>query len=192
MTHEDDQTRRLLQSADPARTLPALRSDDLHRRMETAMTPTPATSQSKKRGWIFAGAGGVALAAAAALLIPTAVGPAMGSTTLDQVASGGPAAMCAEVTPESIAAGDSAFRADVAGVDGQVVTLRVTDRFKGDVKDTVITTQGDGAGIDGEPLVFEPGTSYLITTREGVIASCGLSGPDTPELNALYQEVAGR
>ena len=69
---------------------------------------------------------------------------------------------------------------------GDTVTLAVTDRFRGDVGDTVVTTQGDGAISDGGPLVYEAGRTYLIASADGTVLSCGLSGIASDELAAVY------
>jgi hypothetical protein len=93
---------------------------------------------------------------------------------------------CANVTVDSFADVDLAFEAQVASIAGDTVTLRVTDRFAGEVADTVLTTQGDGQISDGGPLVYEPGVTYLIASVDGRVLSCGRSGVENPELRSIY------
>lgn len=149
---------------------------------------------ARPRRRLLLGAAGAAGAAAitAALAVPAIIGTPSAVTALDQPVSGGPAAMCAVVTPEAVASYGTSFRADVTGIDGDTVTLAVTERFDGEVADTVTTTQGDGAGIDGGPLVFEPDRSYLLTTNsDGMIVTCGVSGEADAGLTAVYTEAFG-
>lgn len=188
-----EDTRRLIARADPSASLAPLRGDEVARLLEVTMTNTTtptnsASRRSNRRRWVIGGASGLAAAAAAAVVIPLAAGPAIGATSLEQPASGGPAAMCAEVTADAIASYDTAFSAQVASIDGGTVTLTVQDRLHGDMKNTVTVPQGDGAGIDGAPLVFVDGGDYLISTRDGMIITCGVSGENTPELSSLYQQ----
>ena len=115
------------------------------------------------------------------------VGTSGAATALTQPSSGGPAAMCAQVTPEAVAAAGTSFRADVRSIADGTVTLSVDERFAGEVGDTVTVTQGDGAGIDGEPIVFVEGESYLLSANaDGVIVTCGVSGVADEGLTAVY------
>ncbi|MCM6761877.1 hypothetical protein NB037_05530, partial [Rathayibacter sp. ZW T2_19] len=118
-----------------------------------------------------------------------ALGPGSAPTRLEQAPAGsGLSAMCAVVTAEAIADSDTAFRAEATGIDGDVVTLTVLDALHGEVGETVTAPQGGGTAIDGEPLRFDEGSTYLLATRDGVISTCGLSGEDSPELAELYAE----
>jgi hypothetical protein len=94
--------------------------------------------------------------------------------------------MCLEITPDVVAASDIAFRAEVTGIEGGVVSLRVTERFAGEVGDIVQVDQGDDEPIDGAPLVFVDGATYLVSTEGTTIGSCGESGIVSPELEAIY------
>jgi hypothetical protein len=191
MTDPDaHELRRLIRAADPASSLAPLRDDQLARLVEDAMTQNPARTTARRRAPLFAGLGALAGGlAAAAVALTLALGPGSAPTRLDQPPAGsGLSAMCAVVTAEAIADSDTAFRAEVTGIDGDVVTLSVLDVLHGDVGDTVTAPQGGGTAIDGEPLQFAEGATYLLATRDGVISTCGLSGEDSPELEALYTE----
>jgi hypothetical protein len=97
-------------------------------------------------------------------------------------------AMCMALSPELIRQGELAFRADVTGIDAGIVTLQVTERFQGDVGDLVQVEQGDGVPIDGAPIVFENGATYLISSDGETIGGCSGSGVASPELEALFDE----
>ena len=51
---------------------------------------------------------------------------------------------------------------------------------------TLVAPEGMEALIGG--VTFEPGQQYLISATEGVVNYCGLSGPATPELQALFDQ----
>lgn len=198
MTDPDaHELRRLIRAADPASSLAPLRDDQLARLAEDAMTQKPATTPARttarRRAPLFAGLGALAGGlAAAAVALTLALGPGSAPTRLDQPSAGsGLSAMCAVVTAEAIADSDTAFRAEATGIDGDVVTLSVLDVLHGEVGDTVTAPQGGGTATDGEPLRFDEGSTYLLATRDGVISTCGLSGEDSPELEALYTEAFG-
>lgn len=184
-----DVTRRLIRRGDPAASLAAVSADRLARLTEDAMTTTPSTRPATRprpglRTWLIAGAGTLAAGAAAAVILPTLLTP---SVTVLQLSDADPlTTMCLEITPEVVAASDLAFRAEVTGIANGVVSLRVTERFAGDVGDIVQVQQGDDMPIDGAPLVFVDGATYLVSTDGTTIGSCGESGIVSPELEAIY------
>lgn len=187
---DHDHLRRSLRRADPAASLPPLSTDRFERLLkDTTMTDTatptatPTTSGSRTR-LAFAAVGGLAAAGIAAFAIVISI-PASAPTVLE-AAPGGVAMKCAAVTVDSFADVDLAFEAQVASIDGGTVMLHVTDRFAGEVADTVVTTQGDGQISDGGPLVYEAGATYLIASVDGRVLSCGQSGVENPELRSIY------
>lgn len=189
--HDQDDLRRMIRRADPSASLAPLRGDELTRLTEDTMTrtdPAPVGARTPRRGWILAGGGILVAAAAGAFLLPMAFTSPAAPARLDLAPGGGPTAMCAQVTPEVIGQAEDAFRATVTSIEGGVVTLRVDERFTGDIGDTVEVAQGEDTAIDGAPLVFTDGTAYLIAATDGVVATCGVSDVDSPELEALYQE----
>jgi hypothetical protein len=183
MKPTDDDLDRTLRGADPAASLRPLSPARFERLMkDTTMTPTTTTRAPRTR--ILVIAGGVAATAIAAFAITTSL-PASAPTHLNGGISG-IAVKCAAPTVESYADVDLAFEATVASIDGDTVTLHVTDRFTGTVTDTVVTTQGDGAISDGGPLVYQAGETYLIAAIDGTVLSCAQSGVESPELRELY------
>lgn len=185
--------RSLIRRADPAATLAPVSADRLTRLTEDAMTtdtttrPAAETIRSRPglRTWVIAGAGTLAAGAAAALVVPALLAPPT-VTTLQLSTTDPLTTMCLEITPEVVAAADLAFRAEVTGIDGGIVSLRVTERFTGEVGDVVQVEQGDDEPIDGAPLVFVDGATYLVATEGTTIGSCGESGVVSPELEAIY------
>jgi hypothetical protein len=185
-----DVTRRLIARGDPAATLAAVSADRLNRLTEDAMTtplstrPAPARPRPGLRTWLIAGAGTLAAATAAAVVLPGLLTP---SITVLELSDADPlTTMCLEITPDVVAAADIAFRADVTSIEGGIVSLRVTERFAGQVGDIVQVEQGDDEPIDGAPLVFVDGATYLVATDGTTIGSCGESGIVSPELEAIY------
>ncbi|NII52161.1 hypothetical protein [Frigoribacterium endophyticum] len=191
--HDDNQVIAWMRDADPVSDLTPLPAWQLERLKETAMTTTtttPAPARNRRR--LFAVAGISAAAAAAIIGGVVLTGPGStggGVTALSAPAAGGPAAMCAEVTPEALASSTLAFRGTVTSTADGLVTFRVDDVFTGDVEQTVTVSQGDSdVPVDGAAPVFEDGGTYLVSTTENVIQSCGLTGEDSPELSSLYDQ----
>lgn len=189
MNDIDDDLRSRLRRADPAASLPPLSPDRFERLMkDTTMAETTTQTTTRPDGirtrFAFGAVGGLAAAAIATFAIVASM-PATAPTVLE-AAPGGIAMKCATVTVESFADVDLAFEAQVASIAGDTVTLHVTDRFAGEVADTVVTTQGDGQISDGGPLVYESGATYLIASVDGRVLSCGQSGVENPELRSIY------
>jgi len=212
---EDSELRRLVRSTDPAEGLAPLTREELAAHRERAIgeraafggaTDDRTTADGRTTGrsgndhdpaprrrrspWLIVGVGALAVGAAASLLLPFALGVTTGgsASALRLPATGGPMDMCAQVTAEALAPAQLAFRAEVASIDDGTVTLRVLDRFAGDVGDTVSVTQAEESVVDGAPIVFERGVDYLIAADGDTILTCGLSATDSPELTSLYRE----
>ncbi|MCJ1701443.1 hypothetical protein MT356_17175 [Rathayibacter festucae] len=210
---EDSELRRLVRSTDPAEGLAPLTRAQLAEHRERAMggqatggpavggqgtdpgdsdphDSDPAAVRRRRSPWLIVGVGALAVGAAASLLLPFALGVTTGgsASALRLPATGGPMDMCAPVTAEALAPSQLAFRAEVASIDDGTVTLRVIDRFAGDVGDAVTVTQAAESAVDGAPIVFERGIDYLIAADGDTILTCGLSAADSPELTSLYRE----
>lgn len=212
---EDSELRRLVRSTDPAEGLAPLTGAQLAEHRERAMSdrtrstagdraqgdrattdpaaapdPDPAAVRRRRSPWLIVGVGALAVGAAASLLLPFALGVTTGgsASALRLPATGGPMDLCAPVTAEALAPSQLAFRAEVASIDDGTITLRVIDRFAGDVGDTVAVTQAEESAVDGAPIVFERGVDYLIAADGDTILTCGLSATDSPELTSLYRE----
>jgi hypothetical protein len=190
--HDDNQVIAWMRDADPVSDLTPLPAWQLERLKETAMTPTTTAAPARSRRRLVAVVGISAAAAAAIIGGVVLAGPGSpggGVTALSAPAAGGPAAMCAEVTPEGLASSTLAFRGTVTSTADGLVTFRVDDVFTGDVEQTVTVPQGDSdMPVDGAAPVFEDGVTYLVSTTENTIQSCGLTGEDSPELSSLYDQ----
>lgn len=82
-----------------------------------------------------------------------------------------------------------AFEGTVTAVEGDTVTLRVDNWYRGDeaVGEVVLNApQGMEALIGGIP--FETGGRYLISAQGGSVNYCGFSGEATPDLRAGFEQ----
>ena len=97
-------------------------------------------------------------------------------------------AMCMQISPELIADTQVAFKGTVQTSENGIVTLTIDQPYKGTDAQmaTLVAPEGMEALIGG--VTFEPGQQYLITATDGVVNYCGLSGPATPELQALFDQ----
>lgn len=180
---DDDMLRHRLRRIDPAAPLqPATETEIL--RMVNNATSTPKTTKSRKP--LFIGLGALTAGVAAAAIVGVSLS-GNDLTRIDNPAAGGPAAMCAELTPETMARADLAVAGTVTNINGDEVTLHVTTRYTGDSSDEIILQQQDADQPSelsaGE---FVTGQDYLISSIDGVLTLCGQSGPATPELQQLY------
>ncbi len=155
--------------------------------------PTPAPTRSRRL--VVGIASGLAAFGAAAIAAVVAVPLLTGGgepTVLAMPEGGDATSMCMRIEPEQIAQAEVAFRAEATAVDGDTVTLRVTEVFTGDVASTVQIPQGDRMDGDFSGVEFAAGESYLIAATDGVVGLCGASGVESPELSALYAEAFDR
>jgi hypothetical protein len=97
-------------------------------------------------------------------------------------------AMCMQVSPELIADTQVAFKGTVQTSEAGIVTLSIDQAYKGTDAQvaTLVAPDGQQALIGG--VSFEPGQQYLVTATDGVVNYCGLSGPASPELQALFDQ----
>ena len=81
------------------------------------------------------------------------------------------------------AAGTAAGDGLTAAADPMVAFEGVSKRFAAG------RTSAEVAALDGVDFVV--GTRYLVTAVDGVVTSCGLSGPATPEFEQIFTDVFG-
>lgn len=138
----------------------------------------------------------IAAAAAVAVVVGGAVAVSQNTDDADggvplalSLAAEDSMAMCMEVTPDSLAAASQvAFEGTVASIDGDVATLDVDRWFAGEETSEVTVTSPDpsmAALLGGVEL--ETGARYLISAADGMVLSCGLSGPSEPNLTAIFE-----
>jgi len=201
MNDDDDAMRRRMRRADPARDVAPAAIERLDRITETIMSssihttnqttdhtePAASATPGRRLVWVISVAvAGAAAAVAAAVVIGT--GGAGSPTRLLAPEAVGPATSCAVITAEGLAMNDLAFAATVTGIEGDEVALTVSERFRGEVGDTVVVAQGTDPNLEYSTGQFAEGQSYLVAVTGDAAASCGLTGPDSPELRALYEE----
>lgn len=196
--HDDDQRlREQLRRVDPVRDLAPFPPTWLDHRMEQTMTDSTDTAsatmaQPARRRPVWIAAAAAALVAGAAIVVPLTLGGAPTTEVLAHPSGGGiSAGSCLPVTPEGLLSQEKAFAAQVIAVDGDTVTLEVTERFAGEVADRVEVTQPDAIDSDFSSVAFELGESYLVAAGDGTIRGCGLSGTDSSELRAIYDAAFG-
>ncbi|MDT5044028.1 MAG: hypothetical protein QOE51_5013 [Actinoplanes sp.] len=187
----DDELAGQLRSADPAAKLAPLSPDRVKRLLETAMTNTTLDKPSaplRHRRLIFSGAGLAAAAAAAVFAIGVFLGATHGGTVTSLVNQDGEA-MCAPPTADDLSRAPLAFEGRVKQIKDGVVTLAVTRSYAGKPADLVEIHQSDNTAtaLIGD-TVFETGGTYLIAASDGKAWACGLSGLETPKLQALYEQ----
>jgi hypothetical protein len=138
--HDDDHLlREDLRRIDPARDLAPHPPTWLSHRMEQIMTTPTSTAHETtaeparaRRVWIVAAA--AALAVGAAVVVPLALAGAPTTEVLALPNDGGTTiGSCLPVTPEGLSSQEKAFAANAIAIDGDTVTLHVTERFAGDV-----------------------------------------------------------
>jgi len=159
---------------------------------DTQSTEPPTQTAQKRRPKWFA----PALAVAAAAIV------AVGGAAVAGVFDGGdpeptvltlstgetdPATMsCIALDPSLVAQSPVAFRAVVDTVEGERVTMNVDTWYAGGDADVVELTAPAGMEALIGGLDFVPGETYLVSAYDGVVSYCGLTGPATPELQAMY------
>ncbi|PTL71658.1 hypothetical protein C1I63_01545 [Rathayibacter caricis DSM 15933] len=173
----DGDLRALLRAIDPAASLPPLSDRELA--VVLAGTDRDDAPPRRRSPWLIAGVGALAVAAIASLLLPLAFALATSSARLSGATNGCPADPAA-----ALASAQVAFRAEVRSIDDGTVELRVLERFAGEVGDSVTVTQGRG-------VTWQTGTDYLLAADENALLGCGLTGPSSPELTGLYEDVFG-
>lgn len=113
---------------------------------------------------------------------------AAAATTLELTLPAAQTGRCMPPSVENLQAQDTAFEGVVTAVAGGTATIDVTQTFKGEEVDTVTVDVPDG---DLQDLVlavdFEQGQTYLVSSLDGQVSVCGLSGQADGLLDDLYQ-----
>ena len=107
-----------------------------------------------------------------------------------QTAGGDPMMqMCMMFDVKQLSTAGLAFGGTVTSIGDGKVTLDVDRWFKGGNADQVtiaIPPGGDNVALDG--VEFVPGKRFLISATDGVLGTCGYSGPATPELGRSFEQ----
>lgn len=200
MTNQpDDPIRARLTAHDPLKRRPHIHPAEppAHLLEQIMNTPTIVTNNStsdrptaptrpRARRWIFGGAGLGTAAAVAGILAFT--GGSTATPTAMQLTLGADDIMasCMPVSADILDDMPLAFAGTAVSVDGETVTLDVTQWFVGGDTDQVILTATAGMEALIGGIAFEPGGTYLVSSTNGAVNYCGYTGPATPELQAVY------
>ena len=201
----DDDLRAALAAADPVRSadLDPMTSPRARELMERAMAhpvltdagsePTAArTPTPTRRPWLAAAAAAVLLAGGGAAHLAAGGEPAPGGTSGGELAlalpGGDPAMMsCLPVSAETLGALPVAFAGTATEVTDGQVRLEVERWYRGGDAATVLLRN---PGEDMQALLgatdFAVGEDYLVSADQGTVSVCGLTGPASPELQAVY------
>lgn len=105
------------------------------------------------------------------------------------------AARCAVLSPRLIADNDTAFLAEATGITNDVVTLEVRKVYAGDPGDEIRIKGLVGDGVRSRQTIGVPRLQldqrYLMASSDGVLAPCGISGPETDKLTRMYEKAFG-
>jgi hypothetical protein len=197
---DDDDLRARLRGADPAAGLPPPPPGTIDRLMEETMSRTEVTTVPRHLPTMLAAAAALVLVAAGAagwlLTRPgdTPGAPSAAASTAPagtvRITAAGASAKCVEPTAPTLAErADLAFAGTVSAVNGDVVTVRVTEVFRGAAAGEVEIAQTSGAS---EQLLgtggFETGRDYLVSSSAGTMLICGYSGEaTTPGLRTMFE-----
>ncbi len=100
-------------------------------------------------------------------------------------APGAAPARCMAPSADVLAGLEQPFRGKLSTLEGNTATFSVEHHFDDATFETVTLTAPDWGLFDlAMPLTV--GATYLITSSDGMLSLCGLSGESTPELEALY------
>ena len=196
MQHENDaRLASRLRGIDPASGVAPLTEHRIEEILMSTATPTtehphatePADLAARRRRRIVGGLAAVAAAAAIVTAVVLPRPPAGATLALSVPESGGIETSCAPLSSEFLALSDVAFEGRVTGIDGATVTLEVLHQYTGETATTVTVPQGTGELSELTIGPLETGGTYLISATDGVIATCGQSGPSSPELKEIYE-----
>lgn len=185
----NDETHRMLHAADPARSLPPADPARVASLLEATMSTTPSDERStRSRLLLISGAAAAAVAAAIAVGVIKAGDPVppAASRSVTVLSLGAAAGKCAVPSADRVGAQPVAFEGTVTGVKDGVVTLAPSRFFRGSATDLVTVAEPDLA-VSEMPVDFQVGQTYLVGATDGQVSICGLSGPATTELRALYE-----
>ncbi len=203
MSDLDEELRARLAGIDPAppsSPVDPITSPRAHELLERTMLTTDTAPDPTPRATPTWWRRPAVLAAAASLVLVAGIGavttlggpdPEPRPTSITLAASDPGAAMsCIPFEVSVLRTMPVALSASVTAVEPDAVTLDVDRWYAGGTADQVRISPpagGQAAALEGGPA-FEVGQRYLITAAEGVVSSCGYSGPYSEELAQSFQE----
>jgi hypothetical protein len=165
--------------------------------VEPGRQSSPAPLKKGRARWVYSAlatavvAGGIAVAVLATRGDDADKAATQVSFALPE-ASGGPAtSMCMRVDAYQPTPGQPAFKGTVLSVADGTVTLQVSTWYSGgDADQVVLNSPGNGRPdpvLEGG-VAFDVGGEYLVMALDGHVVGCGVSGPVSAELEALYTQ----
>ena len=197
-----DELKHRLRSIDPVssdETIEPVTSATARRRLEDIMStppieqPTRDPERSRTPWYAAAAAVAVAVVAIAGIITlgstedaPTASEP------LELVAGPFDAMMsCIVPSAEVLAPVEVAFAGTVSTIDGETITLTVDRWYTGGDAEIVVVRAPAGFEALTGSVPWAEGEAFLVSATGGTVNYCGLSGPATPELQAIYDGAFG-
>lgn len=149
---------------------------------------TSARSPKRRSRFLLGGAAAAALLGGGAFAIATSGGGTAADTSVEySLGAVDPlTTMCLALSEQVPAPGTLAFRGTVAEVGDTTVTLDVADWLGAGDADQVVLSLADAGSPALDGVEFAEGGEYLVAVSDGVVQTCGMSGPVSPELEALY------
>lgn len=110
-------------------------------------------------------------------------------TTLELTVPAAATGRCMPPNVDNLKAQDTAFEGVVTAVADGSATLEVTESLKGADVDTA-TVAAPSADLQDLLIAvdFQQGETYLVSSLDGEVSVCGLSGPKDDLLTGLYAE----
>ncbi len=110
-------------------------------------------------------------------------------TVSELVVPTAPTGRCMPPNVDNLRSQDTAFEGTVTALTEETATLDVSRTYTGVPGDTV-TVAVPGQDATGMLLAvdFEHGQTYLVSSTDGQVSVCGLSGPKDELLAGLYDE----
>jgi hypothetical protein len=215
VSDEHDELRARLRAADPAASLPRPDPDRVARMLEETMSHTvttePRTDDVRHRSpltWLVAAAAVVIIAGAGVFVMtngsedpgapvagtdPTASTGGASVTELRAPGAGATAGRCLPVTAPALGGAAVAFDGTVQGIEGGLVTLRVSRWYAGDPTD-LVTVRAPSEDLQAllAAVDFQDGGRYLVAaTGDERLMVCGFSAPYSRGLAGVYERAFG-
>ena len=101
--------------------------------------------------------------------------------------------MCMQFDVNQLKTAGVAFGGVVSSITSDTVTLDVDRWFKGTPKadEVTLAIPPGGANVALDGIEFHQGDRYLISATDGVLGTCGYSGPASPEFEKYFEQAFG-
>jgi hypothetical protein len=188
----NDDLRHRLGRTDPLRhdEIPATPPAYLLEQIMTDTLDTPVSPSTPRRRWpaLAAAAAAVVVLAGTAVVLSGTDDPAAPPMALALPGDDGALSSCMAFDVAILAQMPIAFEGRAVDVADGVVTLDVTQWYRGGEAEQVTLAAASGMEALIGGIEFTPGGDYLITATEGNVNFCGYSAPATDDLRAAFAE----